>query len=88
MGHFHDTVPFTLVEGSLRNDDGDVNENGKKGIRLYWQNNNCARATRFFVYFFAIIARLRRENISRFVENVNTRHNKDKRFSFSFPELR
>ena len=56
MGHFHDTAPFTLVEASLRNDDDDVNKNGKKGIRLHWQNNNCARASRFFVYFFAITA--------------------------------
>ena len=51
--------PLYLVEGSLRND---VNKNGKKAIRLYWQNKNCARASRFFVYFFAITARQRREN--------------------------
>ena len=35
--------------GSLSNDDGDGNENGKK------QNNNFARASRFFVHFFAVI---------------------------------
>ena len=29
--------------GSLSNDDGDGNENGKKVISLYWQNNNFAR---------------------------------------------
>ena len=45
-----------------RNDDGDFNENGKKAIGLNWQNNNFARASRFFVHFFAVIARLRREN--------------------------
>ena len=33
--------------GSLSNDDGDVNENGKKAIGLDEQNNNFARATRF-----------------------------------------
>ena len=27
-----------------------------------WQNNNVARASRFFVHFFAVTARLRREN--------------------------
>ena len=36
--------------GSLSNDDVDVNENGKKAIGLDWQNNNFARASRFFVY--------------------------------------
>ena len=46
--------------GSLSNDDGDVNENGNKAIGLDWQNNNFARATRFFVHFFAVTERLRR----------------------------
>ena len=41
--------------------DGDGNENGKKAIGLDWQNNNSARASRFFVHFFAVVARLRRE---------------------------
>ena len=48
--------------GSLSNVDGDVNENGIKAIGLEWQNNNSARASRFFVNFFAVNARLRREN--------------------------
>ena len=49
--------------GSLNNDDGDVNENGKNAVGLYTkQNNHFARASRFFVHFFAVIARLRREN--------------------------
>ena len=39
------------IKGSLRNDDGDVNENGKKAIGLDWQNNNFARTSRFFVHF-------------------------------------
>ena len=46
---------------SLSNDDGDINENGKKSIGLEWQNNNFARESLFFVNFFAIVARLRRE---------------------------
>ena len=45
----------------LSNDDGDGNENGKKAIVLDWQNNNFARASRFFVHFLAVVARLRHE---------------------------
>ena len=48
--------------GSLNNDDGDVNENGKKIKGLDWQNNNSASASRFFVHFFAVTARPQREN--------------------------
>ena len=48
-------------KGSLSNDVGDGNENGKKAIGLDWQNNYFARAARFFVHFFAVNARLRRE---------------------------
>ena len=47
--------------GSLSNDDEDVNENSKKAKGLDWQNNNFARASRFFVHFFAVTA-LRRKN--------------------------
>ena len=47
--------------GSLSNDDGDGNEDGKKAIGLDWQNNNSARA-RSFVHFFAVVARLQRGN--------------------------
>ena len=45
---------------SLRNDDGDGKENGRKsrGFRLAKR----ARATCFFVDFFAVTPRLRREN--------------------------
>ena len=34
---------------------------GKKAIVLYMQNDNFARASRFFVRFLAVVARLRRE---------------------------
>ena len=36
----------------------------EKAIGLDWQknNNNFARASRFFVHFFAVAARLRRES--------------------------
>ena len=52
----------SYILGSLSNDDGDVNENGEKAINLDRQNNNFARASRFFVYFFTVVARLRRGN--------------------------
>ena len=52
-----------ITEG-LSNDDGDVNENDKKVIGLDRQNNNSARASRFFVHFFAVTAKLRRENFT------------------------
>ena len=61
----HPGVPHSWklkLLGSLGNDDGDGNENGKKAIGLDWQNNNFARASRFFVHFFAVVARLRRES--------------------------
>ena len=51
-----------LLLGSLSNDDCDGNENGKKAIGLDKQNNNFARASRFYVHFFAVIARLQRES--------------------------
>ena len=50
-----------LVLGSLRKDYDDGNENGKKAIGLDKQNNNFARASRFFVHFSAVVARLQRE---------------------------
>ena len=46
---------------SLRNDDDDGNESGKKEIGLDKQNTNFARASRFFVHFSAVVARLKRE---------------------------
>ena len=48
--------------GSLSNGDGNDNENGTKAIGLDQQNNNFARASRFFVHFFAVTARERRKN--------------------------
>ena len=46
----------------ISSDDGDGNENDKKATGLDQQNDNFARASRFFVHFFAVSARLRREN--------------------------
>ena len=44
--------------GTLRNHDGDGNE---KSNRFNEQNNNSARASRFFVHFVGVPAQLRRE---------------------------
>ena len=69
-------LEFTfLLKSAVSNDDGDASENGKrKAIGLDWQNNNPARASRFFCTF-----RCRHCTttpwkclFSRFVENVNT----------------
>ena len=51
-----------VVAGSFSNDDGDGNQDVKKSNRFITQNNNFARASRFFVHFFTVLARLRREN--------------------------
>ena len=48
--------------GSLSNGHGDGNENGKKAVGLDKPNNNFARASRFLIHFFAVVARLRRES--------------------------
>ena len=62
-------VSFSLEENlreemvkNLSNDDGDGNENGKKATGLDRQNSNFVRVSRFFVHFFAVVARLRRES--------------------------
>ena len=52
------------IVGSLSNYNGDHNENGKKAMGLDWQNNKFARASRFFVHFLAVVARLQRESAS------------------------
>ena len=46
-------VALSLLLGTLRFNDADSNENVKKNNRSYRQNNNFARASRFFVHFFA-----------------------------------
>ena len=59
------------TRGSLRNDDDDGNENGKKEIGLDKQNNNFARASRFFCTFLCRRCTTTTWNclISRFVED-------------------
>ena len=41
------------TKGSLSNDDGDGNDDGKKAIGLDLQNNNFARAARIFCTFLS-----------------------------------
>ena len=48
--------------GTLRSDDGDGGKERQKSNRFCNQNNTFARASRFFEDFFAVTARLRREN--------------------------
>ena len=55
----HGVKPSKILDlslGSLSNDDGDGNENGKRAIGVDWKNDNFARAARFFVHFFAVTA--------------------------------
>ena len=53
----------SLNIGSLSNDGGDGNDNGKKelAIGLDQLNNNFARAAHFFVHFFPVTGRIRRK---------------------------
>ena len=55
---FHTQLKTALL-GSLSNDEGDDNENGKNGVGLDW--NKPARSSRFFVHFFIVVAQLRGE---------------------------
>ena len=50
-----EVVREVVLLGSLSNKDGDGNENGKKATGLDWQNNNFARASRFFGHFIRLI---------------------------------
>ena len=71
--------------GSLSNDYGDGNENGDKAIGLNWQNNNFARASRFFVHFPAVVARLQRETaLSNFMFRRGREHKTTTFFFFSW----
>ena len=48
--------------GSLSNDDGDGNEDGKKAMGLAVAKQQLCTCTRLMVHFFAVTARLRRES--------------------------
>ena len=48
------------LDDNKTNDDGDGEENGKNNMFII-TNNNFARASRYFVHFFAVVAPLRHE---------------------------
>ena len=51
-----------LLFGTLRFNDATATRTSTKTIGLIKQNNNFARASHFFVHFFPVFARPRREN--------------------------
>ena len=51
---------YAIEIGNLSNDEGDGNENGKKGNRFVLAKQQLARASRF-LHFCAVFERLRRE---------------------------
>ena len=53
---------LSLSLGSFSNDDGRRQIGRQKSNSFITQDNNFAPASRFFVYFFTVLARLRREN--------------------------
>ena len=55
-------IPMGVVVGSFSNDDGDGNQDVKKAIGLLGKTTTFARASRFFVHFSTVLARLRRKN--------------------------
>ena len=55
------TVSFGNLTGDFTIRWRDGNENVKNHNRFSRQNNNFTRASHFFVHFFAVFARLRRE---------------------------
>ena len=60
--------------GSLRNDEGDGNDNGKKAISLD-KLNNFARAWPFFVHFSAVVTRRRKTAKFHVLSRTGTKDN-------------
>ena len=58
-------------------------EGQKSNLVLDWQNNNFARASRFFVHFLAVVVRLRRESRSNFTFCRGREHKTTTLFFFS-----
>ena len=53
-------IRLLLAKGNYSNEDSDGNENVIKATALLEKKNKFARASNFFVQFFAVPARLRR----------------------------
>ena len=54
----HVIMVALFLDDNKTNDDGDGKENGKK-YTFILRKNNFARASRYFVHFFAVVASLR-----------------------------
>ena len=52
---------LVMIIESSRNDHDGASRSAKNATGLDQQNNNFARASRFFVHFSAVVARLQRE---------------------------
>ena len=77
-----------LTLGSLRNDDADGNENGKKAIGLISKTTTLHVHHAFFVHFFAVVARLQRESAwIHVLSRTGTQNNNFVFFSWTLIEL-
>ena len=76
-------VAVAVIVGSLRNDDGDGNENGKKAIGLDWSNSTLCIMLFLYISCRRCTTTTWKCQISRFVEDGKKRQQP----SFSFPEL-
>ena len=63
-------------------------EGQKSNLVLDWQNNNFARASRFFVHFLAFVVRLRRESRPNFTFCRGREHKTTTLFFFSWTLIR
>ena len=57
----HFTIVALFLDNNKTNDDGDGRRTAKKAKGFYLQNNKFARASLYFVHFFAVVAPLRHE---------------------------
>ena len=82
------SIGYSLIWSLSNNDDNDdVNENGKKAKGLDQQNNNSARAPRFFVHFFAVTARLKDVKRPNFTFCGGREHKTTTSFFFSWTSI-
>ena len=77
-----DNLVTTCHASPESNDDGDGIENGKKAIGVDYQNNNFARASRFFIHFFTVASRLQRESAYNFTFCRGSERRQQLYFSF------
>ena len=75
-----------FLDDNKTNDDGDGKDMGKK-IMFLLTNNNFARASRYFVQFFAVVAPLRHETSSFREPALLSTVNTTQKLSLSFLNL-